>query len=154
MSFCTPKSRVSGCILCYSGVKGRASYPGHRGYRKPRTPSRWEGYMALRRMENECRANGATSALLDDAFRKPYPTLVSYLEDLTFDDGTERTRSTLLVFIEDGMVKLCLSDKHYERTTWVAGLGFKTALAALEKGLESGQCEWRKMTPWKGRGKK
>lgn len=82
---------------------------------------------------------------------KRHPTLVEYLSCSAWDDGSERERSTLSVFIEEGRVKVCLNDREFERSLYASGDTLAGVLAALEKALAADACEWRM---WKGKGKK
>lgn len=74
-----------------------------------------------------------------------YPAVWEYLTCTRFPDGSPRATSTLLVFVEDGAVKACISDRSQEPwcSLWVSGDGLDAVLEALEGHLQEGTGEWR-----------
>lgn len=67
-----------------------------------------------------------------------------YLAECEGNDGKTRLTSTLLVFVEDGLVKLCLNDRQHSRTAWVSAETLTKALAGLDQQLRDDTCEWRR----------
>jgi hypothetical protein len=53
----------------------------------------------------------------------------------------------MLVFIEDGVVKLCLSDRDTGRTAWTSAKCLSDALDTLELQIATDQVEWRSSKP-------
>jgi len=135
------------CPLCYSNVRGRSNYPGHRGFRVK--PPQKEGLllMALSRPTTPLTEGSSAQALNDPDFRRRLPTLLEYLSQTTWDDGSPRLTSTLLVFIDDGVLKVCLNDRACERALWVASGTFSGALAELDESLANPQAPWRASRP-------
>lgn len=74
------------------------------------------------------------------------PAVAEYLFTSSYEDGTMRQRSTLLLFYEDGLCKVCLNDRAEGRTMWRSGCSAWEALEALEQALASGAIDWRKQT--------
>jgi hypothetical protein len=72
------------------------------------------------------------------------PALLEYLGSAVYPDGAPRMRSTLLVLVEDGAVKVCLSDRDQEQSLWRSGSSLEDALAALEVTLTSEHQDWRR----------
>lgn len=89
----------------------------------------------------------------DTVFAKRHPELWSHLADEQYEDGSPRERSTLMVFVEDGLVKLCLNDRDQNRTAWISALTLQEAMGALEKGLAGGRLDWRVKRPQGGSGR-
>jgi hypothetical protein len=73
--------------------------------------------------------------------------LFEYLGSTSYDDGSARRTSTLLVFIEDSRVKGCLNDRQEERSLWVTEDTLEDLLVGLEMVLAAGTGDWRKSKP-------
>ena len=61
--------------------------------------------------------------------------------------------STLLLFVEDGLCKLCLSDRDNDMVCFRGARTFLEALEGLERALQAGEAEWRQKrayTPKRG----
>lgn len=74
---------------------------------------------------------------------RAYPNLVAHLFDEVYEDGTRRTTSTLLFFVERGTLKACLNDRDAMRSCFMSVASFTDALLALEAGLLDDNLEWR-----------
>jgi len=72
------------------------------------------------------------------------PTLGHFLCDPVWPDGEVRQRSTLVVFVEAGIYKACLSDKDSGTSLWGSCKSFDDLLEALEARLTEDQPDWRK----------
>jgi hypothetical protein len=79
---------------------------------------------------------------VDPGFSATYPALWEYLSLGVLPDGPRQT-STLLVFLEDGMVKMCLHDRDAGVQLFRSADTFSGALEGLEEALESGRADWR-----------
>jgi len=141
---------VGWCGLCYANRRGRASYKGHRFVSS--------GAVALRRLpmgvkkrERPEAGRGGQANGVDCNVLSGLPTLLSYLTDDKYEDGSPRQRSTLTLFIEEGMVKLALNDRQEHASLYLAAEGLGTALEALESKLEAGTGDWR---AWNNRTRK
>lgn len=86
-----------------------------------------------------------------ERFAKTYAALTEYLTAATWEDGTARMPSTLLIFAEDGYYKGCLNDRDASRSLWVAGASIPDVLEALEGHLRAGTGEWRSSGQFKGK---
>jgi len=138
---------VGWCPLCYSGARGRGAYRGHAGFRVIR-PKRLETYeMALRRSASASSGVPAGHVGADPSWSSRWPVLASHLFDATFEDGTPRVTSTLMVLAELGVVKVCLNDREEARSAWVSGRTVDEALEALENGLAADSVDWRARQP-------
>lgn len=86
----------------------------------------------------------------------PVPGLREMLVASRYPDGAPRLTSTLLLFIEDSVVKVCLNDRDQSQTAWASGACVADCLEALEAGLQGDTLQWRvggQKKGWKG-GKK
>jgi hypothetical protein len=78
--------------------------------------------------------------------------LWSELTTLVWEDGSERDPSSLTVFWQEGSLKGCLRDKGNERVTFVSGPYLESVLMLLDRGLSSGNLDWRRdRDPGRGR---
>lgn len=95
----------------------------------------------------------ATSAIVGDGWLpSKFPAVWEYLAVSVWDDGSARETATLLLFCEDGQVKVCLNDREAQRSAWASGRTLDDALEALEGGLEEGSTSWRKSVRKRPRG--
>jgi len=92
----------------------------------------------------------ATTAV--DPFALTYPALVAFLRDVTFSDGSRRTPGSLVIFVQDGMYTVCLSDKGQpEKVAFQAARTVSLALRMAEDGLRANELPWRSpKRSWKG----
>lgn len=100
------------------------------------------------------RSTRASAWKPDDLFGNAFPQLCDYLCTEAWDDGLARRTSTITVFVEDGLVKLCLADRALSRNTFVSAATFSEALCELEERLAAGRVEWRPQVRQEGNGKR
>lgn len=81
---------------------------------------------------------------------KRFPALFEFLTT-TLVDGRKREPSSLILFVEDGYPKVCLSDRDASRVCFTTAGGFLEALEDLEANLQAGQVDWRAKRPYKGK---
>jgi hypothetical protein len=142
--------KVSGlawCGLCYENLRGRGNHPAHNGGRQG--PSRKERYGSMGIAKPVPATPGVASmrASGESAFASGHPVLWEYLSAAVYEDGSNRTPSSLLAFVELGLVKICLNDRDLSRTGWVSGVSLEEALIALELKLGDGSLDWRAAKP-------
>jgi hypothetical protein len=80
----------------------------------------------------------------DKDWSKEAPTVLAYLQEDVWPDGEARQRSSIILFVEDGMLKGCLSDKDSAMTLWASSSSFWGILEALEGRLTEDSPDWRK----------
>ena len=87
---------------------------------------------------------GAAGLVKDDHAMKTYPTVIQFLSDVTWDDGSARTPGSLTLFIEDGIWKACLNDRDASASLYVSGDNVTACLKSLENRLAGTvTAEWR-----------
>lgn len=88
--------------------------------------------------------NGPTDIpFVDPQFASMFPYLTEHLSHRTYDDGKPRLTSTLLIFVENDCLRMCLNDRDNSRSTFVNGETFDSAMLTLEQKLREGTAEWR-----------
>lgn len=107
--------------------------------------------MGVKKRAAAAAENGGLRGSVDCNVLVGLPTLLSYLTDDKYEDGTPRQRSTMSVFVEEGMVKIALNDRQEHASMYVAAEGLGTALEALESKLDAGTGDWR---AWNNRTRK
>jgi len=141
---CMVEIREGFCPLCYEGRRCRRFHKGHFGYRK------WlvQKERQMAQFLHEPSKGGAERLIQQSvemcAMATSYPAVWEHLTESAWASGKPRTTSTLMVFAEDGLFKLCLHDRSSGRTAWLSGPSLTAALISLERGLEENTVEWRK----------
>jgi hypothetical protein len=87
---------------------------------------------------------GSRGGCPDERFASEYPSVTEFLTLDKYDDGTARKRSSISLFVEQGVVKLALYDKDGERSLFTSAESLPGALSNLEAALNS------KAPPWVG----
>lgn len=82
------------------------------------------------------------------------PALLEYLSAEQYPDGSSRERATLMLLVEDGLCKVCLSDRDTGRSLWRAGQRLEEALKSLEEALSGANPDWRRSSGGQGFAKK
>lgn len=104
-----------------------------------------EMLMALKRVTPDKKLTGAEGAGFEDpGFAKDYPTLYEHLTSVTWEDGSARITSSMILFAEEGMLKGCLSERNDHLSLWASGSSLKGLLKALEAALNTPMPQWRK----------
>ena len=132
------------CEVC-SGIWVKS--PRYRSREKSRiqNQSRQKEIDDVLRRPKPGEALGPTEApFRDELFQKQYPLLHAHLADVHYDDRAPRATSTLLVFCDNSVLRLCLNDRDNNRSVFVTGETLDDALNSLELGLASGRLDWRK----------
>jgi len=80
----------------------------------------------------------------DDVAVKRFPTLIEYLGQDTWEDGSAREVSTVLCVMEGGLFKACLIDKEGDRTLWVTTSTLGKLWEALEAAVSADRPDWRR----------
>lgn len=79
-----------------------------------------------------------------DPFAQTYPALSAFLRDVTYADGSRRTPGSVVLFVQDGMSTVCLTDKTgTPQVAFQAARTFAEALSRAEEGLRSSSLPWR-----------
>jgi len=148
-----PCTRDSYCLLCYSNVRGRSNYKGHRKYKAPRKITYWESLMLKRREKPVSGSPGAEAAVSGGWLQKHYPPVWEFLTLTAWEDGAPRECGTILLVCEDGVLKLWLNDKAQGCTAWVSGASLEAAFKAAVAAIEGVGAGWRptRAAPAKGR---
>lgn len=84
---------------------------------------------------------------------KSLPSLLEFLSGGVFEDGSSREPGSLTIFRQDGLCKLCLSEKTTGLVAFISGKSVTSAFAAAEKGLQGGTLDWRESRGIHGKGR-
>lgn len=135
------------CPQCYSNRKGRSNYAGHWGYRKGNAMPmpKPQSTPGANRSAAQSRKIVEEDVLPDLA--KRWPLVRQYLVEGEWDDGSRRTRATLLLVVDDDGLKGCLNDRDAGRSLWRTGLTLEQVLSSLEESLHAGDTDWRAHRP-------
>lgn len=108
--------------------------------------SKWgEAIMSfLERSRPQPASNGAAKAPVCKWLAKAMPAVHEFLTVAVMPSGEVRQTSTLSVFVDDGIFKVCLHERDMECTLWASGDGLEEALEVLEERLTAPVVEWRR----------
>jgi len=99
---------------------------------------------SLRNLSSVRNGSGAEPVLAkDEGFAKKMPNLWEFLSATRWEDGAERETGTLLIFVEDGLVKVCLCNRDTGHVGFISARTWAEALVSVEKHLESDTVDWR-----------
>lgn len=76
-------------------------------------------------------------------FASGHPRLHEFLSCAVYDDGSARKTGTLLVFVDSGLLKACLSDRDVSQVAFASANSMAGLLEALEGGLLEESLDWR-----------
>lgn len=76
-------------------------------------------------------------------WEKLYPSLVEFLCRQTWEDGTSRTTGTVMLMVEGGLWKAWVHDRDSAHGTFVSSGTLSGLLKTIDKGVETGQMDWR-----------
>lgn len=132
------------CGRCYSNVRGRTNYAGHKGYRvRPRPVRRFHVGALTRRGSGGGGSRGNVWIIGDGSFENNHPELYAFLAAGSYPDGAERITGTLLLFTDQGQLKCCLTDRDGGCVAFLAGESLEGLLDAAEAGLREDALDWR-----------
>lgn len=90
------------------------------------------------------RVQGAANAeVAPCAMAVQMPLLFDHLTQRRYDDGSPRRTSSLLLFNDEGTLKLMLREPDAGLCCWVGGESLEGVFAALEAALGDPEHEWR-----------
>lgn len=140
---CTMPTCSDWCPLCYSNVRGRSNYRGHRGYRPFVSIYHSETTAMLRKPSGPVSGSTAPADTLSPGVMSCWPLLWEFLITPSYDDGSRRQLPTLMLFLHDGRLTGALNDRDNGRSVFVSGISPNDVLDALEMGLKDDSLVWR-----------
>lgn len=79
-----------------------------------------------------------------DAFAKRWPSVWEFVTSEWWIPGQEsRVPGSLLLFLQDGLVKVRLKDNERQEVLFLTGQGIEEVLRLAEEALATGKGEWR-----------
>jgi len=131
------------CDVCRSLGARSTRFPRGRKTILNLSPAAWRDEEVLQRPKPGERP-GPQEAAFDDAdFTKSYPTLAAYLTQTKYVTGEHRVTSTILIFIENGVLRLCLNDRDNNRSVFFTGETVEACLISAENAILAGTADWR-----------
>lgn len=79
----------------------------------------------------------------DRLLKEDFPELYEHLTATTYDDGSQRLTSTLLMFVDQGALKCCINDRDNCRSAFVTATDIMGILLNLNTGLANNTLDWR-----------
>jgi hypothetical protein len=94
---------------------------------------------------------GKAPSLVRDALAERLPSLIEFLTEPQYEDGSPRELPTLTLFAESGCLKAALNDRDGGRVAFVTAVSLEALFEALEEGLVFGNLDWRQSRSGRGR---
>lgn len=82
-------------------------------------------------------------AIIDPKFEERWPIVWAYLFQERYEGGGFRQTGTLLVFLDQGRMKVCLSDREGSRSLFRSAETLDGCLDALEACLVDDSADWK-----------
>jgi hypothetical protein len=79
----------------------------------------------------------------DESFVAAYPALSEYLTLEEWEPGKPRKTSTIVWFVEQGLLKACINDRDASQVAFVSAESLTGLWEALEEGLAMNSLDWR-----------
>jgi len=131
------------CRLCRTVRRGYVIPPGKVGRTDKEQLVITGDAMVLVRPNTKLNGDAIEPLLEDSDFTAMLPHLAEHLILTKYSDNSPRQTSTLLIFVDQGVLKLCLSDREVGRSCFVTGKTFEEALRKLDEGLKDDTVDWR-----------
>jgi len=92
-------------------------------------------------------AGRTTIPLEPSAFSESFPHLWEYLTHERYsDDNSLRLTSTLLIFVDAGVLKACFNDRDNNRSFFSSAATFEKLLEEIESRISNDTAEWKTKT--------
>lgn len=131
------------CPLCRAGVLGIINHTAELHKRRKELQEKGNGQMPLKKPDVTASDGGVPKRTREGDEWVLYPTLMEYLAEDRYEDGSARRTATLLIFFDQGDWKGCLNDRDTDRVAFVTATCPTALLAVLEDKLTSSSIEWR-----------
>lgn len=129
--------------MCLSGVDGRGHLEEYaRRYARAQAGER-DGSMPLKKPDPIEQAVRFFSGARTGDDWVLYPSLMEYLTEERYEDGSPRRTSTITVFAQDGQIKGSLNDRDTDRVAFATAASIEELLGVFEAKLASSSIEWR-----------
>lgn len=138
------------CPLCYSNVRGRSNYKGHKGYRKSPSDKAVSIMAILRKVVTSREVPPDLGCWVAPDGSELMPALREFLTLAVWEDGTDRVPGTMVAFVDGGMVKVLLNDKDADRVAVVSAKSLYAAMEAADEHLTMDALDWRRSRPQGG----
>jgi len=79
----------------------------------------------------------------DALLMEDFPEFYEHLTATAYEDGGARVTSTLLIFVDNGVLKLCLNDRDNGRSAFFTATDLMSAIHAMESALRENTVDWR-----------
>lgn len=99
--------------------------------------------MLLRKGDKRVGGEALANTAVDDPLRVAYPVLWAFLTQHKWEDDSPRDPGSMLVFVQDSMLKAMLRDRNDGTCLWVAAGSLQGLLDAVEGSLMDPGADWR-----------
>lgn len=106
----------------------------------------WEYSIMLMKKRQASPDRGEVKTTLEQVdpwLLKKWPAVAEFLTLSQWEDGTARQRGSLIIFLEDGFLKACLSDRDADLVCFVSSATLQGLLDKADKALQDDNADWR-----------
>lgn len=82
----------------------------------------------------------------DADFKARYPCLADHLTSSQYDDRSPRQTSTILVFCDNGVLRICVNDRDNNRSVFFTSETVEGAFLAAENAISTNTADWKTRT--------
>ena len=136
---------VGWCWRCYEGLRGRRFYRGHFGPGPSIAVTSEDVDMMIRRgLASSTGPGGGGAYPAGESLAGDLPGLLEFLCVEQWDPQTPRTTGTVLIFVEAGQLKACLSDRDAAMVTFCTAPDLLSLLQVCNGVVLGGAADWRR----------
>lgn len=135
--------RVGRCQACDFGISRKVHHPQWVHARFLESQGKEDEEMPIKRRDVSPGSGGAHAPARrgDDWVLRP--SIMEFLAEDRYEDGSARRTGTINLFVQDGQVKGCINDRDTNQNSFVSAESIEELLAVIEAKLSSSSVEWR-----------
>lgn len=142
------------CAACRAktGMSAKTAYRAER--RRRRSLEAMEGSVDMKKpLPGEFQ--GRKGPILNDPdLRRDTPTLFEFLTAVKYDDGSPRVTGTFLIFLDGGVLKMCINDRDNNRSAFVEAESMFSLWSQAELLMREEELDWKMNRRYSGGGEK
>lgn len=102
------------------------------------------GLRALRdRLSGNSEKGSSENPPIDETTSKKMPALWEWLTATKDETGEARETGTILIFAEEGLVKMCVCNRDTGHVAFISAKTLQDAFLKVDKGLAADSLDWR-----------
>lgn len=136
--------RWRSCPLCLSGQIGVINHQAELNSRYFELRRKESETVPIKKPDSPAPDGGVSRSTREGDDWVLYPTLMEYLTEDRYEDGSSRRTSTVTLFAQDGQVKGCVNDRDNDCSAFFSAASIESLLAVIESKLKESSADWRR----------